>query len=68
MPARESLRLAGVGYREGVITQLDVLQARTSLTEARQKPPPLKEHNLVYVGLRMAEGTLSSFETAEKGE
>ena len=68
--ARESLRLAEVGYREGVNTQLDVLQARTSLTEARQKLSlSLKEHNLAYVGLRMAEGTLvSSFETAGKGE
>jgi outer membrane protein TolC len=59
--ARESLRLAEVGYREGVNTQLDVLQARTSLTEAQRKlSSALKEHNLAFVALRMAEGTLAS--------
>lgn len=65
--ARESLRLAEVGYREGVNTQLDVLQARTSLTEALQKlSSSLKEHNLAFVALRMAEGTL--VKSFEKGE
>ncbi len=34
--ARESLRYAEVGYREGVNTQLDVLQARSDLTQAGQ--------------------------------
>ncbi len=59
--ARESLRLAEVGYREGVNTQLDVLQARTSLTEAQRKlSGALKEHNLAFVALCMAEGTLAS--------
>jgi outer membrane protein TolC len=68
--ARESLRLAEVGYREGVSTQLDVLQARSSLTEAQQKlAGSLKEHNLAFVALRMAEGTLASvFEDVKKGE
>lgn len=65
--ARESLHLAEVGYREGVNTQLDVLQARTSLTEALQKlSSSLKEHNLAFVALRMAEGTLTrNFEGGE---
>lgn len=65
--ARESLHLAEVGYREGVNTQLDVLQARTSLTEAMQKlSSSLKEHNLAFVALRMAEGTLTrNFERGE---
>jgi len=59
--ARESLRLAEVGRREGVNTQLDVLQARSALTEALQKlAGALKEHNLAFVALRMAEGTLAS--------
>ncbi len=34
--AKESLRYAEVGYREGVNTQLDVLQARSDLTQAGQ--------------------------------
>jgi outer membrane protein TolC len=59
--ARESLRLAEVGRREGVNTQLDVLQARSALTEALQKlSSSLKEHNFAFVALRMAEGRLSS--------
>lgn len=59
--ARESLRLAEVGCRDGVNTQLDVLQARTALTEAQQKlSSSLKEHNFAFVALRMAEGTLAS--------
>ena len=59
--ARESLRLAEVGYREGVNSQLDVLQAKTVLTEAQRKlSGALKEHNLAFVALRMAEGTLAS--------
>lgn len=68
--ARESLRLAEVGYREGVNTQLDVLQAKTALTGALQKrSSSLKEHNLAFVALKMAEGRLVSvFENVEKGE
>ena len=34
--ARQSLRYAEVGYREGVNTQLDLIQARTDLTDAKR--------------------------------
>lgn len=57
--AGESLRLADVGYREGVNVQLDVLDARTSLTEARQKlAEALKNYRVYRARLWRAEGTL----------
>lgn len=57
--AAESLRLAEVGYREGVNVQLDVLDARTNLTEARQKLAEALKNDLVYrARLWKAEGAL----------
>ncbi len=57
--ARENLRLAEVGYREGVNTQLDVLSARTTLTEARQAlSGALKAYRVALAGLWKAEGSL----------
>lgn len=57
--ARESLRLAEVGYREGVNVQLDVLSARTGLTEARQKlAEALRNYRVYQARLWRAEGTL----------
>ena len=57
--ARENLRLAEVGYREGVNTQLDVLSARTTLTEARQElSGALKAYRVALAGLWKAEGSL----------
>lgn len=57
--AEESLRLADVGYREGVNVQLDVLDARTSLTEARQKlAEALKNYRVYRARLWRAEGAL----------
>lgn len=57
--AVESLRLAEVGYREGVNVQLDVLDARTSLTEARQElASALKNYRLYRARLWRAEGSL----------
>ncbi len=59
--AEESLRLAEVGYREGVNTQLDVLQARTTLTEAsRALSSSLRDYRVSLAQLRKAEGTLVS--------
>ena len=59
--AEESLRLAEVGYREGVYTQLDVLQARTTLTEAsRSLSSSLRDYCVSLAQLRKAEGTLVS--------
>jgi len=57
--AQENLRLAEVGYREGVNTQLDVLSARTTLTEARQElSGALKAYRVALAGLWKAEGSL----------
>ena len=57
--ARESLRLAEVGYREGVDTQLDVLAARTSVTEARQKlSGAQRDHRVALARLWRSQGIL----------
>lgn len=57
--AVENLRLAEVGYREGVNTQLDVLSARTTLTEARTSlSGALKAYRVALAGLWKAEGSL----------
>lgn len=57
--AQENLRLAEVGYREGVNTQLDVLSARTTLTEARQElSGALKAYRVALAGLWKSEGSL----------
>ena len=58
--AEESLRLAEVGYREGVSIQLDVLDARSGLTQARkQYSEALKNYNVALATLWKSEGTLS---------
>ncbi len=60
--ARESLRLAEVGYREGVGIQLDVLDARAELTDARRLYSlSVRDYNLALANLRRAEGTLISY-------
>ncbi len=60
--ARESLRLAEVGYREGVGIQLDVLNARAELTDARRLYSlSVRDYNLALANLRRAEGTLISY-------
>lgn len=60
--ATESLRLAEVGYREGVGIQLDVLNARAELTDARRLYSlSVRDYNLALANLRRAEGTLISY-------
>lgn len=60
--ARESLRLAEVGYREGVGIQLDVLDARAELTDARRLLSlSVRNYNLALANLRRTEGRLKSF-------
>ena len=59
--ARESLRLAQVGYREGVSTQLDVLDAQTTLTLAEKEySGAIKKHAMAIVALEKARGTLGT--------
>ncbi|MEA4878347.1 TolC family protein [Aminobacterium sp. MB27-C1] len=58
--AKETLRLSEVGYREGVGIQLDVLDARASLTNARREySSAVKDYAYAIVRLRKAEGILT---------
>jgi len=58
--AREGLRLAEVGYREGILDQVSVLDARAALTQAQLLYyGSLFDHAIARLDLRMAMGTLS---------
>jgi len=60
--AAESLRLAEVGFREGVGIQLDVLDARRSLTQAKLSlSSAIADHKIKLAELRKAEGDLASW-------
>ena len=53
----ESLRLAEIGFREGVTPQLDLLSAQTSLTSARLDYAQSQyNHLLTIVALKVTEG------------
>ena len=55
----ESLRLAEVGFREGVTPQLDLLNAQTSLTSARLDYAQSQyNHLLTIVALKVTEGAV----------
>ncbi|MEG1800278.1 MAG: TolC family protein, partial [Synergistaceae bacterium] len=55
----ESLRLAEVGYREGVSPQLDLLAAQSTLTSAMLDHASAKyNHLMALVALKMTEGTI----------
>jgi outer membrane protein TolC len=57
--AEESLRLAEVGFQEGVTPQLDLLEAQTSLTESRlEHLRSLYNHMRAVVALYVAEGNV----------
>lgn len=57
--AKESLRLAEVGFREGVTPQLDLLNAQTSLTSARLDHARSQfNHLIAIVALKVTEGTV----------
>ena len=57
--AKESLRLAEVGFREGVTPQLDLLSAQTSLTAARLEYAKSQfNHLIAIVALKVTEGTV----------
>jgi len=58
--AREALRLADVGYREGVRKQVEVLDARTALTEARKNfSEAVYGHMLSRLSLERSTGALA---------
>ena len=57
--AQEGLRLAEVGYREGVQTQVEILDARVALTLARSLYyEAIYTHNIAKLNLRRAMGIL----------
>ena len=57
--AEETLRLAEVGFQEGVTPQLDLLSAQTSLTERRlEYLRSLYNHMLAVVAMKVTEGDI----------
>jgi outer membrane protein TolC len=64
--AEEGLRLVEVGYREGVNTQIEVLDAQTSLTTAKANYyHAAYSHLVAKLDLQKAMGTLTGFEPAK---
>ncbi|MEG1641610.1 MAG: TolC family protein [Synergistaceae bacterium] len=60
--AKESLRLAQVGYEEGVTPQIDLLQAQTTYTEATSEYITSKYNHLItIVALKMTEGNIKDW-------
>ncbi len=68
--AKEGLRLAEVGYREGTNTQVEMIDAQAALTTARANHyQAVYSHIIAKLDFQKAMGTLASFETAEpKGQ
>ncbi|MHC4608400.1 MAG: TolC family protein [Planctomycetota bacterium] len=69
--ANEALRLAEVGYREGVRTQVEVTDARAALTRARGLYyQAIHTHTMARLGLQMALGVLGprAGERVKEGE
>lgn len=62
--AEEGLRLAMTGYREGVNTEVEIVDARSSLTEARGNYyKALYDHSMARLSLDQAMGVLGKDET-----
>lgn len=65
--AEEGLRLAEVGYREGINTQVEMIDAQAALTTARANYyQAIYSHLVAKLDLQKAMGTLTSFEKADK--
>jgi len=64
--AEEGLRLAGVGYKEGANTQVEMIDAQAALTTARvYHYQAIYSHIVAKLDLQKAMGTLTTFEAAE---
>ncbi len=60
--AEEGSRLAEVGYREGINTQVEVIDAESALTQARAfYYQAIYSHIIVKLNLQKAMGTLTTF-------
>lgn len=67
--AQEGLRLAGVGYKEGTNTQVEMIDAQAALTTARVNYyQAIYSHIIAKLYLQKAMGTLTTFGTAESKE
>ena len=65
--AQESLRLAEVGYHEGINTQVETIDAQSALTEARANYyRAIYNHIKSKLDLHRAMGTLTRFEPKER--
>jgi outer membrane protein TolC len=61
--AKEGLRLAEVGYREGTNTQVETIDAQAALTKARAfYYQAIYTHNVAKLMLQKAMGTLTTYE------
>ncbi len=66
--AEEGLRLAEVGYREGIHTQVEMIDAQAALTTARANYyQAIYSHLVAKLDLQKAMGTITNFE-AEHGQ
>jgi outer membrane protein TolC len=64
--AEEGSRLAGVGYREGINTQVEVIDAESALTKAKSLYyQAIYSHMVAKLYLQKAMGTLTTFKAAE---
>ncbi|HOO39357.1 MAG TPA: TolC family protein [Deltaproteobacteria bacterium] len=67
--AEEGLRIAEVGYREGSLDQVSVLDARAALTQAQLLYyQSLYAHCLARVNLELVKGTLEQSDMEEKAQ
>jgi len=67
--AREGLRLAEVGYKEGTNTQVEMIDAQAALTTARVNYyQAIYSHIIAKLYLQKAMGTLTTFGTSESKE
>jgi outer membrane protein len=63
--AKEGNRLADVGYREGINTQVEVIDAESALTKAKSLHyQAIYSHIIAKLDLQKAMGTLTTFEAA----
>jgi len=64
--AKEGLRLAEVGYKQGTNTQVEMIDAQAALTTARVNHyQAIYSHIIAKLDLQKAMGTLTMFEAAE---
>jgi outer membrane protein len=67
--AQEGLRLVEVGYRQGVNTQVETVDAQTALTTAKSNYyQAIYSHIIAKLDLHKAMGTLADFEKAKSSQ